>query len=133
PCDMTEAGIALIRKQKKRQRERLRRQLQGAQPQAASISQTKPGIAAGFKTRRTWERKGKPTVATSCPINLTKTGHELATKEELGSKAGECVRFPTATPAGQPQTCDDLLPWDDYEWLDKSVPLAPYAVTTHAA
>ena len=119
PCDMTKAAMAVIRKQKKRLRERLRRLKQGAKPQAASISRTKPWIAAGFKTRRTWERNGKPDVATSCPINLTKIEHELATKEELGSKAGSCVRPSTATHAGQTGTCvsDGFLTADEAAWL----------------
>jgi hypothetical protein len=38
--------------------------------EAMSISQTKPWIEAGFKTRRTWERHGKP-VANPCVASLT--------------------------------------------------------------
>jgi len=113
PCDMTEAAVALIRKQKKRQRERLRRLAQGAKPQADSISRAKPWIAAGFNTRRTWERKGKPAVATSYQVNLTKTGHVLATKEEHDSNANECGRVSTPTPAGQTQTCPEFLTADE--------------------
>jgi len=132
PCDMAEAGMALIRKQKKRQRDRLRRQRQPrAEYLAASLAQTKPWEQEGI-SRRTWERRR---VASVHHINLTKTGRILASQEKTDANAGLCERLPTPTPAGLTGTCanDDLLPWDDYEWLDKSVPLAPDAVTTHAA
>jgi len=116
--DMTEKAMAVIRKQKKRQRDRLRRLEQGARPQAVSISRTKPWIAAGFNTRRTWERNGKPGVATSRQVNLTtNTGRILATKEELSTDAGECGRVSTPTPAGQVQTCPEFLTADEASWL----------------
>src|SRR6516225_9605967 len=38
PCDMTEAGMAVIRKQKKRQRDRLRRLSQGIKPRAEYLA-----------------------------------------------------------------------------------------------
>jgi hypothetical protein len=91
PCDMTKKVMVEIRRQKRRQRERLRRQSQGSKPRseylAASISRTKPWIAAGFNTRRTWERNGKPNVASPCPISLTNTKHALATKDSLRGNA----------------------------------------------
>src|SRR6516162_269373 len=40
-------------------------------------------VAPTIRLCRTWERKGKPLVATSCSINLSTTEHEPAT-------AGEC-------------------------------------------
>jgi hypothetical protein len=126
PCDMTEAAMALIRKQKKRQRERLRRLARGAQPQADSISRAKPWIAAGFNSRRTWERHGKPSVATSCPINLTKTGLELATKEERRANAGECERLSTPTPAGQTDTSVNWIPVSEVDWLGYTPDLIAY-------
>jgi len=109
-CDISEAGMALIRKQKRRQRARLRRQSRGAKSQADSISRTKPWIAAGFNTRRTWERKGKPSVATSCPIKLSTTEHEPATAGEceVASIPSLCVRLSPATTAGLARTYDDL-------------------------
>ena len=114
PCDMSEGAMALIRKQNRRKRERLRRQKRGARSQANSISRTKPWIAAGFNTRRTWERKGKPLVATSCSINLSTTEHEPATAGECevaySSLASSlCVRLSTATTAWPTGTYDD--PW----------------------
>jgi hypothetical protein len=73
-CDISEVGMALIRKQKNRRRKQRARRLQGAKPRAeylaTSISQTKPWIAAGFNTRRTWERKGKPLVASPSAMKL---------------------------------------------------------------
>jgi hypothetical protein len=124
PCDMTENAMALIRKRKKRQRDRQRRRSQGAKPRAeylaASISQTKPWIAAGFNTRRSWERNGKPDVASPRQVNLSnKTELALATKEELSTDAGRCVRPSTATHAGQTGTCpnDGFLTADEAAWL----------------
>jgi len=114
-CDISEAGMALIRKQKKRQRDRLRRKLRGAKPRAeylaASISQTKPWIAAGFNTRRTWERDGKPSVASPRQIKLSTTEHEPATAGECevaySSLASSlCVRLSTATTAWPAGTSD---------------------------
>lgn len=109
PCDMTEAIMAVIRKQKRRQREKARRLSRGAKSQAASITRTRPWIAAGFNTRRTWERHGKPDVATSCPINLTTTEHILATKEEHSANADTalCGRLPPPTHAVPTPTNDN--------------------------
>jgi hypothetical protein len=65
PCDMTDAGMELWRKRRKRKRDRLYRQRRGRKSRAAylashAISKEKPWIAVGFKCRRTWERHGKP-------------------------------------------------------------------------
>jgi hypothetical protein len=120
-CDMTEAAMALIRKQKRRQRERLRRQLNGSKPRAeflaASLSQIKPWLALGI-SRRTWERRR---VASPCPVNLSMAERRPASAGvPIVSNTEECGRLPTPTPAWQTQTCaNNLLPWDDYEWLDK--------------
>jgi hypothetical protein len=128
PYDIPEAGMALMRKRSKRQRERLRRQAQGAKSRAeylaASLTRTKPWIAAGFKTRRTWERNGKPDVASPCQTKLsTKDEHALATKEEHGSEASECVRCPTATHPVQTGTCvnDGFLPASEAAWMVRHV------------
>src|SRR5262249_5122778 len=82
PCDMTEAAMALIRKQKKRQRDKLRRQLQGAKSRieylAGSLTQTKPWLELGI-SRRTYYRRIKQEQANGTGprhINLNKT--ELA-------------------------------------------------------
>jgi hypothetical protein len=123
-CDMSEAAMALMRKQKKRARMRRLRELRGARPQAASISKTKPWIAAGFNTRRTWERNGKPSVATSCQVNLIKTEHTLATArvgEGFVSEVSKaCVRVATATPAWPTGTC---VEWDSI-WAEEATWMA---------
>src|SRR5262245_45957023 len=57
PCDVTEAAISAIRRQKKRQYDKLRRQRQPrAEYLAASLAQTKPWEQEGI-SRRTWERR----------------------------------------------------------------------------
>jgi hypothetical protein len=117
PCDMTEAAMALIRKQKKRRRNKLRYAQSRAVYLAASLSQTKPWEQEGI-SRRTWERRR---VASQSHINLTKTELLLASKEKTEANAGLCERLPTPTPAGQTRTYDDLWAeeaawqstWDD--------------------
>jgi hypothetical protein len=113
PCDMTEAAMALMRKQKKRQQDRLRRQLQGQQSRADYLaahnkSKEQPWLALGI-SRATWYRQIKQEQASETSprhINLNKTGLALVSKEELGSRAGECVRIASlaATPAGLTDT-----------------------------
>jgi len=64
---------------KRRERKRLdrieqqtaRRRKRGVKSWDESATRTKPWIAAGFKTRRTWERHGKPNVAKVKPGELT--------------------------------------------------------------
>jgi hypothetical protein len=116
PCDMMGAAMALIRKQKRRKRERLRRQSRGAKSRAEylanSLSQTKPWEQGGI-SRRTWERRR---VASPCPINLTKTERRLASSKasEVPNATSLCVRSSTATPAGQVQTYANL-------WAEEAV------------
>jgi hypothetical protein len=118
PCDMTETAMALMRKQKKRQRMRAVRQKQPrAEYLAASISQTRPWIAAGYNTRRTWERNGKPRVASVCQVKLLQTDHIPATEEGRRANAGLCGRVATPTPAGQTQTYAEFLTADEGAWL----------------
>lgn len=52
--------LILDRRARKAAAEKARRQKSGAKPRELSASKTEPWIAAGFKTRRTWERHGKP-------------------------------------------------------------------------
>src|SRR5262249_54321638 len=87
PCDMTEAGMALIRKQKKRQRNKLRYAQSRTAYMAASLSQMKPWEQEGI-SRRTWERRR---VASQSHINLTKTELLLASKEKTDANAGLAV------------------------------------------
>jgi hypothetical protein len=82
-CDMTAEQALEWRKAKNRARMRKRRQLKGIKSRAdylaGCLSQTKPWIAAGFKNRRTWERRGKPIVATQVRDNASSSQHRLAT------------------------------------------------------
>jgi len=124
PCDMTEAGMALIRKQKKRQRERLRRQAGGAESRAAYLanrraSREQPWTALGI-SRRTYYYRMKQEQANCtgpCQVNLTKTGYIPAPKQEHGSNASECGRASTPTPAGQTETCAEFLTAAEATWL----------------
>jgi hypothetical protein len=113
-CDMTEAAMALIRKQKRRQRDKLRRQRQPRAEYLAAHTKsiTRPWEQRGI-SRATWYRQQRETGVHH--INLTKTERILVSKEEHGSKASECVRVSTATPAGQAQTYVDI--WaEEAEW-----------------
>jgi hypothetical protein len=106
-CDISEKAMAVIRKQKKRQRDRQRRLKQGARPQADSISRLKPWVKEGT-SRATWYRRinqEQTRETTSRQVNLLKSELELVSREVLSTDAGLCVRPSTATPAGQVQTC----------------------------
>ena len=126
PYDMTEAAMALFRKRKKRQRDKLRRQLKGAKSRADYLanhttSKEQPWLALSI-SRRTYYRRIKQEQANGTSprqVNLIKTELALVPKEELGSKAGECVRVSTATPAGQTGTYanDGFLTADEAAWL----------------
>ena len=119
---MTEEAMALIRKQKRRQRMRRLRQENGGKTRAeylsASLTQTKPWLALGI-SRSTWERRRRRD-ASACPINLTKAEHGPASagKCEVSKEVSQevCDRLPTPTPAGQTQTYAD--PWaEEAEWM----------------
>jgi hypothetical protein len=63
--DKTPEEMAELKREKARLRAEKRHRAEGRQPRAEylanSISRTEPWKDAGFKCRRTWERKGKPT------------------------------------------------------------------------
>jgi hypothetical protein len=119
-CDMTEAGMALIRRQKKRQRDRLRRLSQGAESRAVYLaahktSKEQPWLKLGIK-RSTWYSKHRWTSPRQ--VNLTKTELAPVQREKDRGEAGECVRAFTATPAGRTGTCaDGFLTADEAAWL----------------
>jgi hypothetical protein len=124
PYDMTEAAMELVRKQKKRQRDRRRRLSQGAETRADylaahKISKEQPWIALRI-SRRTYYYQIKQEQA-NCTgprqVNLTKTELALVQKKELGSNAGECGRVATPTPAGLTATCAEFLTADEAAWL----------------
>jgi hypothetical protein len=103
PCDMTKAAMKLMRKRKKRQRDKLRRQKQPrAEYLAASLSQTKPWKQEGI-SRASWYRQQRETSVHQ--IKLIKSECTPVSREGLSSKAGSCVRPSTATPAWLMQTC----------------------------
>ena len=131
PCDMTDAGMALIRKQKKRQQDGLRRQLRGGQSRAEYLaahtrSITKPWEQEGISRRTYYYRLKAGNCTSPHQVNLTKTELALVQKEKDGSNAGECVRVSTATPDGHVQTCaDGFLTADEAAWLvDAICPLS---------
>jgi hypothetical protein len=126
PCDVTEAGMALLRKRKKRQRDRERRRSQGAKPRADylanhRLSKEKPWMKEGI-SRATYYRRIKQEQARETgprQTKLTKTELALVSKEELGSEASACVRPSTATHAEQTGTCvsDGFLTAAEAAWL----------------
>lgn len=63
PNDLKPAEFARYRNQRNAARRKASRLKTGQtkRPRELSASQTQPWFAAGFKTRRTWERHGKPT------------------------------------------------------------------------
>jgi hypothetical protein len=103
----------------------LRRLAKGAKRQADSISRTKPWIAAGFNTRRTWERNGKPNVATSRQVKIATTERELATQDINGSVASDCVSPSTADSLAEKMLTRDKFDADVY-WRMKLLGLADY-------
>jgi len=137
PCDMTEAAMALIRKQKKRQRERLRRVARGAETRATYLASRTRSRERPWErdriSRATWYRRQHETGP--CQVNLIKTEHALVSKEELGSKAGECGRVSTPTPAGLTETrieeferlLEHWIPVNEMDWLGWSSELAAEA------
>ena len=96
PCDMTEAGMAVIRKQKKRQAEYLA---------TANLSQTKPWLAFGISRRTYYYRIENGRCTSPRQVNLLKAEIALVQEKSLDSKASECGRVSTPTPAGQTETC----------------------------
>ena len=97
------AGVTKAQREKeaaarKRDRDRIaaaeRRRKNGATPRSQSISQTKAWIAAGFKTRRSWERAGKPPVVNSSRVDILPRGggdDEFATRGSSKSVADGVV------------------------------------------
>lgn len=80
-----------------------KRKAQGVTPREQSASRTKPWIAAGFKTRRTWERHGKPSVANSC-INPLET-QDGARDCDSAPSTKKVEDEPAKNGKGSPQRC----------------------------
>jgi hypothetical protein len=107
PCDIS---LGELRRQRRREaaRERMRRlrQLQGRKPRAEwlatnSISRTKPWEKAGFKTRRTWERHGKPMSQVCSHLKLNKkAANTPATQGQAEApQKGSGERTPVSRPS----------------------------------
>jgi hypothetical protein len=118
PCDMTEAGMAAIRKQKDRRRKRLQRQRRPRAEYlaAANLSRTKPWERDGI-SRAEWYRRRRETSVSA--INLLRTEDRPVSEVKTGEGSKECGRrLPTPTPAGQRQTYPDgFLSARDANWL----------------
>jgi hypothetical protein len=112
---MTEKVMALIRKQKKRQQNRLRYNKSRPEYLAASLSRTKPWTKKGI-SRATWYRQRE---TSQRQVNLNKAVLVLVSTENKHSTESECDRVATATPAGQTRTYvrDGFLTADEAAWL----------------
>src|SRR5262249_43944389 len=112
PCGMTKAAMALMRKRKKRQRDRQRRLSQGAETRAAYLakhtkSKEQPRMKKGISRATYYRRMKQEQASETSPrqINLIKTELALVSTEELSTDAGLGVRPSTATHAGLTGTC----------------------------
>lgn len=76
--DVTYEERQMINKEKNRQAQEKRRRKLRAKPHSESASRTKPWLAAGFRSRRTWERHGKPVADSFAPSLIPGTKSELA-------------------------------------------------------
>ena len=82
PCDLTDEGMELLRKRKKRQRDRLRRLNKGQQSRADylanSLTKIEPWKAEG-KSRRTWYRQNGTSPR---QVNLSQSSRQPVPPEE---------------------------------------------------
>jgi hypothetical protein len=97
PCDVTEKGMELLRKKKKRERmRRLRQRKPRADYLAAhSVNRTKPWVALGISRRAYYYRLKQTNCTSVCPLNLTKVEHipvqsekRRVSKEAVAVKSG---------------------------------------------
>jgi hypothetical protein len=91
PCDVSDVAMKLIRKRKRRKRDKERRQLQSRADYLAThtVSKNKPWLALGIK-RSTWYAKHRWT--SLHPINLTKTSSRPVQAEKRQVRKKEAVR-----------------------------------------
>jgi hypothetical protein len=121
--DCTKAQRAARRKRKRAAACRAARAAAGATPRSQSITATKPWIADGFNTRRTWERNGKkPRVANSRPVPLVSSPDTNLRPLQKKESVGEGIRVeahtktpvttkPEGTHCGKPTTSTGRLPF----------------------
>jgi hypothetical protein len=121
--DMTEAAMALMRKQKKRRRNRLRRLANGVRTRAEYLaahktSKEQPWIALGISRRTYYYRLKTGRCTSPRQVNLTKTELALVQREKTDTSAGKCGRVSTPTPAGLTDAyANEFLTADESAWL----------------
>ena len=90
-CDMIrEERLKRARadKQKKdRERAKLSRQKRGAKSREQSFSRTRPWVALGYKSRRTWERARRRNSIASLPTAPSAAGHKTLTVAPVSKAA----------------------------------------------
>ena len=90
-CDMTRRerlSRAKADKQKKDgERAKLRRRERGAKPREQSFSRTRPWVALGYKSRRTWERARRRNSIASLPTAPSAAGHKTLTVAPVSKAA----------------------------------------------
>jgi hypothetical protein len=59
-CDVSARQVEAQKRAADRERKRVKRLAEGRRPRSLAATATQPWLAAGFNTRRTWERHGKP-------------------------------------------------------------------------
>ena len=128
-CDMSEAAMALIRKQKKRRRDRLRRQARGAKSRAEYLaannkSREKPWVVRGISRRAYYYQIKRERDCTGPRrVNLSKTELALVQSEVCEAVSKECSRDAAPTPAWQTGTC---VEWEsiwaeEMAWMPNSM------------
>ena len=127
--DISETAMALMRKRKKRLRDRRHRLSRGAKTRAEylannTISKEQPWLRLGISRRTYYYRiKQEPGCTGPRQVSLSiKTELALVQSEGLGSKAGLCDRVSTATHPWQTDTCaDGFLTAGEAAWLVDAV------------
>jgi hypothetical protein len=110
PCDVTDEGMELLRKRKKRQRDMLRRQKKGQQSRADylanSLTKIEPWKAEG-KSRRTWYRQNGTSPR---QVNLSQSSRQpvppekrLVSKEESAERNQSVSSTQTTTQSEKPE------------------------------
>ena len=115
--------MALMRKQKKRRRNRLRRLANGVRTRAEYLaahktSKEQPWIALGISRRTYYYRLKTGRCTSPRQVNLTKTELALVQREKTDTSAGKCGRVSTPTPAGLTDAyANEFLTADESAWL----------------
>ena len=89
--DVPKAKRIKRRKERRRLAEQARRRARGAKPREQALTRTKPWEAAGFRSRRTWERHGKPVSQIRGQYTSLSLGHESATSSTARGRNGRSL------------------------------------------